>query len=44
MVKKIKYLSVFLFLTLFINSNLNADNHIAVEFDTKALVSNSTAI
>ena len=36
MVKKIKYLSVFLFLTLFINSNLNADNHIAVEFDTKA--------
>ena len=30
MVKKIKYLSIFLFLTLLINSNLSADNHIAV--------------
>ena len=36
MVKKIRYLSIFLFLTLLMNSNLSADNHIAVEFDNKA--------
>ena len=36
MVKKIRYLAVFLFLTLLMNSNLSADNHVAVEFDNKA--------